>query len=393
MVGCKDDIVSLEGPRFCRCKINPSHVREYFIYRVDAFPRWFMEWSKLNENVCCVIRHSPCENFYISEELFREDLEDCMSDGTVSMLEGSGNKISVSTDGEIYLDPKASFKFSVGNAFYKEDKTGVPFEFFIYDSMSKWYPEWFDINKMSFPLPDNGDFLINNNGPGLFDKGSFYNLFEVVEPSLLVAFDEEVSTSASDDSFVGDTLDHVVKRDESGTILIKNLFTHKENMEVVSKFAACIDLDGKISPVSEGRICVQKSNEFIFNFFVYGVDNYPSWYDDRNMFKEYLKEGDWVVRDFRCNGMVFTNYACPNMVAGVFEEIQNPELYERSVIISREQFDDRMKEYSLLRDIESVYSWFNSLPPEVFRYVVLRDIDSNGMVNLVKIYKSEISNK
>jgi len=76
-----------EGPRFCRCKSNHSNVREYFIYGVDKVPKWFNEWSKIKGFHKYIIKNSPCENFYISEDVFNQNLEVCGPNGEVAVLD------------------------------------------------------------------------------------------------------------------------------------------------------------------------------------------------------------------------------------------------------------------------------------------------------------------
>ena len=144
------------------------------------------------------------------------------------------------------------------------------------------------------------------------------------------------------------------------------------------------------SSVNEGRICWRKSDTFIFNFFVYGVDNYPSWYNDENTFHQYLKEGDWVVRDFSRNRYDFYFYSCPNMVAGVFEEIEDVEFYDNSVIVDRDQYNEIKEQMELRKMLPDANQWFKKLAPEVFRYLVIRDMNRNdGTVDMLKLYKSE----
>ena len=184
-----------------------------------------------------------------------------------------------------------------------------------------------------------------------------------------------------DDSFVGDTLDHV------------------------------------------GKKCLTNDGLHTYNYFIYGEDKTPDWFDISKVShfdKMIIEEGVYIVNSFFNDNhpyailhkVHFESWYVPLTDAhaeyGSREKIEDTYTVKRPVdsgaYLSAEDVDaagtkvhtdnwqkglDEYVKKSDVSDIDRAEQWFNNLHPEVFKYIMLRDLNIDEML---RIYKKEISN-
>lgn len=88
-------------------------------------------------------------------------------------------------------------------------------------------------------------------------------------------------------------------------------------------------------------------------------------------------KGDYLVKCENCGGDMMVN----SLTVSVTER-------PKKMVV-----DDGTKTFTDAKDVDSAKLWFHSLPPEVFSYLVLREMNNNnGVVDMVKLHKQEIGN-
>jgi len=228
---------------------------------------------------------------------------------------------------------------------------------------------------------DGSSFCVYREKECYFTREFFHTIFYVIkEPNV-----ESPPTSDVDASFVGDTLEHVVRK-------CRPKYGH----------------DGKM-----------------FDLFIYGQDKSPKWFDYKSLNekqKDLLRRKGigYVVNELykKDKVFIFTHKTFMQYMEeidmnahaeyGSIERNDDGYTVKRPVdsgaYLSAEDVDaagtkvhtdnwqkglDEYAKKSDVSDIDRAEQWFNNLHPEVFKYIVLRDLNIDEMV---RIYKKEISN-
>ena len=353
--------------RFCKLKSGPKFIHEYFIFGYDAVPDWFKEvypqWQYNNNGVV----NFPyvvwlVEDVHNKKVLFlkKDDFEKYFE---VVFIHQVGYKVkeAMEENGGPIDVVDAAKELKINDAPFgtcrRKDENNL-LDYVVYREGYDIYPDWFD--------------LVREDGRNIFDGDYF--VYDREKNKVYVNRQDDFSKN------------YVISKDYA--------YVSIKFLEKMAKDPANWKEEEVKSLVSEGRICYKKGNDFYFNFFVYGVDNYPSWYDDKNIYHERLKEGDWVVRDFSDNKYDFDIYLAENHAKDIFEEIEDVEFYDNSVIVDRDKYNEIKEQIDLLKLLPDANQWFKKLAPEVFRYLVIRDMNSNdGMVNMLKLYKLETNGR
>jgi hypothetical protein len=338
-----------------KCKnLVSGEVCDFFVYDVDVIPDWFVGYGVIgfgyyvNDNCGGIRMFNTSDRF----AFFYEDVSELKDISTYTSVDSPPPTEDLLEKGREHVE-------AFNNRMDELKYTGI-----CQDKESKGYY----IYKV-----DGSSFCVYREKECYFTREFFHTIFYVVkEPDV-------------DASFVGDTLEYIVRK-------CRPKYGH----------------DGKM-----------------FDLFIYGQDKSPKWFDYKSLNekqKDLLRRKGigYVVNELykKDKVFIFTHKTFMQYMEeidmnahaeyGSIERNDDGYTVKRPVdsgaYLSAEDVDaagtkvhtdnwqkglDEYAKKSDVSDIDRAEQWFNNLHPEVFKYIVLRDLNIDEMV---RIYKKEISN-
>ena len=294
--------------RFCRCRNDHSVVHEYFVYGIDANPRWFNGTA--------------------------------FSKGTYVVKRGDNGSVFIMMDQHDFIR-----NLEVVDKLVLTDKDGKKTENYI-GKVSEEEMESVSVN-----------YLCTDDGYTVKIDAAKYATDRIIDSITNDATERPEKMVVND----GDSV-------AAGTKVHTDHWGEEEE-----------DLSQYIELTFNANLCKDENGEE-YIYFKKG-DDIPEWFklsgSHLKFYQDYIIYYGWL--DFRSLTERKFNYK--------FKEMPGGEVTIRIPLYEEENLN-------IPKDIKDAKHWFEkAMNAEVFKYLVLKNIDEDGIVDMLKLYKSETNGR
>jgi hypothetical protein len=366
-----------------------GEVCEYFVFGFGEKPAWFKH-DRYIEEKSYVVRDTKgvihvFENYTKYGEMYKMVPSDTVE--SVDLLEKGKEHVEAFNDRMDKLNSMDSLNVDasfVSNSIdhvvkkCKSKETGIVYDCFIVGSGDE--PDWFKRvdSKRIEQFKDYADlplYAINNEKIYLYENDKFFDWYDIVCPA-----------SAEYGS---------MEKNEGVTCPVGGC----GNKSAAARFCRC-----------------RNDHSVIHEYFIYGIDAPPSWFDDTVYSKNtcvvrrgdsgsvfVMSKEDFIknIEDCQIDGTVAvldepisetdkTNVTKDENTYN-WLKVVNSKGVNISVVDDPKKLviNDGTKTATDISDIDSAKLWFHGLPADVCKYLVLRHISISGTVDMVDLYHSQ----